>query len=126
MGAVVDAHADWAVVTSDNPRKEQPEAIINDILPGMPRKRYEVIVDRKSAIQRAIEIAGDRDIVLLAGKGHEAYQEFADETIPFDDARLRQVPLRTSEEVLASGGYDVRYTRKWARGQVVAGIRRQQ
>lgn len=88
MGSVVDAHADWAVVTSDNPRKENPEAIINDILPGMPRKNYEVIVDRKSAIQRAIEVAHDRDIVLIAGKGHETYQEFADETIPFDDAAI--------------------------------------
>jgi UDP-N-acetylmuramoyl-L-alanyl-D-glutamate--2,6-diaminopimelate ligase len=88
MGAVVDAHADWAVVTSDNPRKETPEAIINDILPGMPHKNYEVIVDRKVAIQRAIDVAGDRDIVLIAGKGHEAYQEFADETVPFDDAAI--------------------------------------
>jgi UDP-N-acetylmuramoyl-L-alanyl-D-glutamate--2,6-diaminopimelate ligase len=88
MGAVVDAHADWAVVTSDNPRKESPEAIINDILPGMARKNYEVIVDRKAAIQRAIEVARDRDIVLIAGKGHETYQEFADGTIPFDDAAI--------------------------------------
>jgi UDP-N-acetylmuramoyl-L-alanyl-D-glutamate--2,6-diaminopimelate ligase len=88
MGAVVDAHADLAIVTSDNPRKEEPEAIINDILPGMPRKNYEVIVDRKAAIQRAIELARDRDIVLVAGKGHETYQEFADETIPFDDAAI--------------------------------------
>jgi UDP-N-acetylmuramoyl-L-alanyl-D-glutamate--2,6-diaminopimelate ligase len=75
-------------VTSDNPRKETPEAIINDILPGMPRKNYEVIVDRKAAIQRAIEVARDRDIVLVAGKGHETYQEFADGTIPFDDAAI--------------------------------------
>ena len=88
MGAVVDAHADWAVVTSDNPRKENPEAIIDDILPGMPRKNYEVIVDRKTAIQHAIDLARDRDIVLIAGKGHETYQEFADETIPFDDAAI--------------------------------------
>jgi UDP-N-acetylmuramoyl-L-alanyl-D-glutamate--2,6-diaminopimelate ligase len=88
MGAVVDAHADFAVVTSDNPRKEDPQAIINDILPGMPGKHYEVIVDRKQAIQYAIEMAQPRDIVLIAGKGHETYQEFADSTIPFDDAAI--------------------------------------
>jgi len=88
MGAVVDAHADFAVVTSDNPRKEDPQAIINDILPGMPGQRYEVIVDRKEAIQYAIEVAQPRDIVLIAGKGHETYQEFADSTIPFDDSAI--------------------------------------
>ncbi len=88
MGAVVDANADFAVVTSDNPRKENPESIIADILPGMPSKRFEVIVDRKAAIQYAIELAQPRDIVLIAGKGHETYQEFADSTVPFDDAAI--------------------------------------
>lgn len=88
MGAVVDANADFAIVTSDNPRKEKPEAIIDDILPGMPRKKYEVIVDRRDAILRAIELAQDRDIVLIAGKGHETYQEFSERTIPFDDAAI--------------------------------------
>jgi UDP-N-acetylmuramoyl-L-alanyl-D-glutamate--2,6-diaminopimelate ligase len=88
MGAVVDAHAEWAIVTSDNPRGEDPQAIVNDILPGMPKKNYEVILDRKAAIQRAIEYARERDIVLIAGKGHETYQEFADHTIPFDDAAI--------------------------------------
>lgn len=88
MGAIVDAHADWSIVTSDNPRKEEPMSIINDILPGMPRKKYEVIVDRRAAIHRAIDLARDRDIILIAGKGHETYQEFANETIPFDDAAI--------------------------------------
>jgi UDP-N-acetylmuramyl tripeptide synthase len=54
----------------------------------MPGKRYEVIVDRKQAIQYAIEMAQPRDIVLIAGKGHETYQEIADSTIPFDDAAI--------------------------------------
>jgi UDP-N-acetylmuramoyl-L-alanyl-D-glutamate--2,6-diaminopimelate ligase len=88
MGAVVDAHAEWAIVTSDNPRGEDPQTIINDILPGMPKQNYEIILDRKAAIQRAIEYARERDIVLIAGKGHETYQEFADHTIPFDDAAV--------------------------------------
>lgn len=88
MGAVVDANADFAIVTSDNPRKESADAIIKDILPGMPRRQYETIEDRREAIYRAIELAQDRDIVLIAGKGHETYQEFADRTIPFDDAAI--------------------------------------
>ncbi len=85
MGAVVDQHADYAIVTSDNPRREQPEAIIADIKAGMPRGRYEVIVDRKEAIFKAIAMAQPRDIILIAGKGHETYQEFADHSVPFDD-----------------------------------------
>jgi UDP-N-acetylmuramoyl-L-alanyl-D-glutamate--2,6-diaminopimelate ligase len=88
MGAVVDQHADYAIVTSDNPRKEDPLAIIADIKPGMPRGNYEVIVDRKEAIFKAIAMAQPRDIILIAGKGHETYQEFADHTVPFDDVAV--------------------------------------
>jgi UDP-N-acetylmuramoyl-L-alanyl-D-glutamate--2,6-diaminopimelate ligase len=88
MGKVVNDNADWAIVTSDNPRREEPKKIIEDILPGMTRGNYEVILDRHEAIYRAIDLAGDRDIVLIAGKGHETYQEFADHTIPFDDAAI--------------------------------------
>jgi UDP-N-acetylmuramoyl-L-alanyl-D-glutamate--2,6-diaminopimelate ligase len=93
MGAAVEKHADFAIVTSDNPRKEEPAAIIEDILPGMPRKQYEVVVDRKEAIQRAVELAGPRDIILIAGKGHENYQEFADRTVPFDDVAVARAAL---------------------------------
>ena len=88
MGAVVDSHADWAIVTSDNPRKEDPLAIIEDIKPGMARGNYEVIVNRDEAIFKAIAMAQPRDIVLIAGKGHETYQEFADHTVPFDDVAV--------------------------------------
>jgi UDP-N-acetylmuramoyl-L-alanyl-D-glutamate--2,6-diaminopimelate ligase len=88
MGAVVDQYADWGIVTSDNPRKEDPQAIIEDIKPGLKRGNYEVIVDRKEAIFKAIAMAQPRDIVLIAGKGHEKYQEFADHTVPFDDVAV--------------------------------------
>ena len=88
MAAAVDANADFAIVTSDNPRKEDPLAIIEDIKPGFRRLVPEIVVDRKEAIYRAIAMAETRDIVLLAGKGHEAYQEFADTTLPFDDAAI--------------------------------------
>lgn len=94
MGAAVDEHADYAIVTSDNPRKEDPLAIIEDIKPGMPRGNYEVIEDRRAAIQRAIDLAQARDIVLIAGKGHENYQELADRTVDFDDVAVAQQALQ--------------------------------
>lgn len=93
MGAVVDQNADYAIVTSDNPRKEDPLAIIEDIKPGMRRGSYEVIVDRREAIFRAVEMAQPRDIILIAGKGHENYQEFADRTVPFDDVAVARRAL---------------------------------
>ena len=93
MGAVVDQYADYAIVTSDNPRKEDPLAIIEDIRPGMPRGNYEVIVDRKEAICKAIAMAQMKDIILIAGKGHETYQEFADHTAPFDDVAVARQAL---------------------------------
>ena len=95
MGAVVDQHADFSIVTSDNPRKEDPLAIIEDIKPGMTRGNYEVIADRKEAIFRAIAMAEPRDIILIAGKGHETYQEFADHTAPFDDVAVARQALET-------------------------------
>jgi UDP-N-acetylmuramoyl-L-alanyl-D-glutamate--2,6-diaminopimelate ligase len=93
MGAVVDQHADYAIVTSDNPRKEDPLSIIEDIKPGMKRGRYEVIADRREAIFKAIAMAQPRDIILIAGKGHENYQEFADHTSPFDDVAVAREAL---------------------------------
>ncbi len=93
MGAVVDQHADFSIVTSDNPRKEDPRDIIEDIKPGMKRGNYEVILDRKEAIFKAVEMAQPRDIILSAGKGHETYQEFADYTAPFDDAAVAREAL---------------------------------
>ncbi|MDQ6623709.1 MAG: UDP-N-acetylmuramoyl-L-alanyl-D-glutamate--2,6-diaminopimelate ligase, partial [Verrucomicrobiota bacterium] len=71
MAAVADQNADFSIITSDNPRKEDPEAIIADAEKGMRSERYEKIVDRAAAIARAIALAQPRDIVLIAGKGHE-------------------------------------------------------
>ena len=89
MGGVCAAGADRLVVTSDNPRSEDPEAIIREILAGIPdeaRARTETEPDRAAALRLAVRLA-DRpgDVVLVAGKGHETYQVFADRTIPFDD-----------------------------------------
>jgi UDP-N-acetylmuramoyl-L-alanyl-D-glutamate--2,6-diaminopimelate ligase len=95
MGAVADKFADYAIVTSDNPRKENPEAIINEVVAGFKGKNFEIVVDRREAINRAIRLAGPRDIVLIAGKGHEKYQEFHDHIVPFDDV---EVALRALED----------------------------
>jgi len=86
MAAAAEEFSDWSVLTSDNPRSEDPLRILADIRAGLPGKRYEEIPDRESAIRRAVELAGPGDIVLIAGKGHETYQEFADRRIAFDDA----------------------------------------
>ena len=88
MGDIVDQYADYAIITSDNPRTEDPDAIITEIEKGVRSTRYEKITDRTNAIDRAVALAQPRDIVLIAGKGHENYQEFADYTVPFDDVQV--------------------------------------
>jgi len=93
MARVADQNADYSIITSDNPRKEDPNAIIAEAEKGFRSDRYEKITDRAQAIARAIELAQPRDIVLIAGKGHEAYQEFADHTVPFDDIQVARQAL---------------------------------
>jgi UDP-N-acetylmuramoyl-L-alanyl-D-glutamate--2,6-diaminopimelate ligase len=93
MGRVADENADFSIITSDNPRKEDPDTIIAEAAKGFRSDRYEKIVDRAEAIARAIELAQPRDIILIAGKGHEPYQEFADHTIPFDDIQVARRAL---------------------------------
>ena len=82
--------ADYAIVTSDNPRSEDPLAIIADIESGMGAGsgRYEVVPDRRGAIARALEIAQAGDSVLIAGKGHEDYQLIGDKVLHFDDREV--------------------------------------
>jgi len=87
MGAIAAKRADHVVVTSDNPRSEKPEAIIAQILLGLPScETLDVQSDRAQAIARTIAKAGAADVVLLAGKGHEATQEIAGVKAPFSDA----------------------------------------
>jgi UDP-N-acetylmuramoyl-L-alanyl-D-glutamate--2,6-diaminopimelate ligase len=104
MGAVADQYADHAIVTSDNPRKEDPEAIIKEVAAGFKGRNFETIVDRREAINRAIGLAGPRDIVLIAGKGHEKYQEFSDHTVPFDDIEVAQRALEDHPVKLSEHG----------------------
>ncbi|MBX9687563.1 MAG: UDP-N-acetylmuramoyl-L-alanyl-D-glutamate--2,6-diaminopimelate ligase [Candidatus Obscuribacterales bacterium] len=86
MGKIAEDNADLLVVTSDNPRSENPQEIIAQILSGIKRlKSVEVEADRKAAIRMAVAEAGADDIVLVAGKGHENYQLVGDKVLPFDD-----------------------------------------
>ena len=93
MGDVVARLADSAIVTSDNPRSEDPQAIIDEILAGMSGDP-EVEPDREAAIASALERAGEGDVVVIAGKGHEQGQEFADRIVPFDDREVVRETLR--------------------------------
>jgi UDP-N-acetylmuramoyl-L-alanyl-D-glutamate--2,6-diaminopimelate ligase len=92
MGRIASELADLAIVTSDNPRSEEPEAIIAEILEGADGA--EVEPDRREAIARAIAAADEGDVVVIAGKGHEQGQQFADRTIPFDDREVAREALR--------------------------------
>ena len=93
MGRIATELADLAIVTSDNPRSEEPEAIIADILEGAGSEA-EVETDRRAAIARAVAEASEGDVVVIAGKGHEQGQQFADRTIPFDDREVAREALR--------------------------------
>jgi UDP-N-acetylmuramoyl-L-alanyl-D-glutamate--2,6-diaminopimelate ligase len=93
MGRAAAKHADVAIITSDNPRNEDPEAIIDEIAQGAPEAQR--MVDRHAAIERAIALAAPGDVVVIAGKGHERYQEFEDgRTVPFDDVAVAREALR--------------------------------
>jgi UDP-N-acetylmuramoyl-L-alanyl-D-glutamate--2,6-diaminopimelate ligase len=99
MGEIAGKLADLAVVTSDNPRSEPPEAIVAQIVEGVRRSagpdRYQVEVDRRAAIRRTLALARPGDVVLIAGKGHEQGQEFdAGRKIPFDDRVVAAEELR--------------------------------
>jgi UDP-N-acetylmuramoyl-L-alanyl-D-glutamate--2,6-diaminopimelate ligase len=97
MGMAAGELSDFVVLTSDNPRSEDPAAIINDAMVGLGRfdTRHVVEPDREKAIRRAMEEAGAGDIVILAGKGHETYQILKDGPIPFDDREVARRVLRS-------------------------------
>ena len=96
MGKVAKKFSDYCIVTSDNPRSENPRTIIADIASGMDLDGYEIMVDRASAIQSAIRNAQQNDIVLIAGKGHEAYQEINGIKHPFSDEQIALQTLKDS------------------------------
>jgi len=93
MGEATTTNADYVVVTSDNPRSESVDDIIKDIKPGLKKKNYKIIPDRKEAIVHIINEAETGDVVLLAGKGIENYQEINGKRFPFDDNVVAQETL---------------------------------
>ncbi|MUG45009.1 UDP-N-acetylmuramoyl-L-alanyl-D-glutamate--2,6-diaminopimelate ligase [Paenibacillus woosongensis] len=99
MGKIAAKYAQYVIVTSDNPRTEDPVAILNDIAAGLvedgvDEKRYELVVDRREAIRKAIEMASNEDVVLIAGKGHETYQLIGTEVHDFDDRIVAKEAIR--------------------------------
>ncbi|MBN1268072.1 MAG: UDP-N-acetylmuramoyl-L-alanyl-D-glutamate--2,6-diaminopimelate ligase, partial [Kiritimatiellae bacterium] len=89
MGAVAARLADYSVVTNDNPREEDPAEIARAVVEGFGEQtHYEVLLNREEAIARAVRMAQFGDVVLIAGKGHENYQEFAHTVVPFDDREV--------------------------------------
>jgi UDP-N-acetylmuramoyl-L-alanyl-D-glutamate--2,6-diaminopimelate ligase len=103
MGRVASQLADHCIVTSDNPRSEEPSAIIEQVLAGIQDSQsFGVEIDREQAIFQAIEMAREGDVVIIAGKGHETFQEFANRTIPFDDRKVVSAALETRDVRSAS------------------------
>lgn len=97
MGEIAARYSDFSIVTSDNPRSEEPEAIIDDIIPGLnavENSRYAKIVDRHDAIEHAIRLAHKGDLVIIAGKGHETYQLVKDKVLDFDDRKVAREILK--------------------------------
>jgi UDP-N-acetylmuramyl tripeptide synthase len=93
MGATAARLADHVIVTSDNPRSEEPSRIISQVLDGIPGREAESFEDRQVAIFSAIHHARVGDVVLLAGKGHETYQEIAGTRVPFSDREAARAAL---------------------------------
>ncbi|MBT0569970.1 bifunctional UDP-N-acetylmuramoyl-L-alanyl-D-glutamate--2,6-diaminopimelate ligase MurE/UDP-N-acetylmuramoyl-tripeptide--D-alanyl-D-alanine ligase MurF [Curvibacter sp. CHRR-16] len=103
MGAIAARHADQVVVTSDNPRSESPQTIIAQILLGAPEQHHvQVELDRAQAIAWSLSQAADNDVVLLAGKGHEATQEIAGQKMPFADQEHAQRALTQRAKPMAT------------------------
>ncbi len=98
MARAAEVGSDLCVLTSDNPRTEDPQQILKDAAKGFLGSSYEVIEDRKLAIKRAIGLAEERDIILIAGKGHEAYQEIEGVRHDFDDRRIAAGAIRAKAE----------------------------
>lgn len=88
MARAAEEGCDFSILTSDNPRTEDPDKILRDAKAGFRSDKYEMISDRRDAIERAINMAGEKDIVVIAGKGHETYQEINGERHDFDDRQV--------------------------------------
>ncbi|KSU84982.1 UDP-N-acetylmuramoylalanyl-D-glutamate--2,6-diaminopimelate ligase [Fictibacillus enclensis] len=88
MAKIAAEYSDIAIFTSDNPRTEDPEAILQDMQAGVEDREYKVIMDRRDAINYAVNLAEENDIILIAGKGHETYQIIGKDVLDFDDRKV--------------------------------------
>jgi UDP-N-acetylmuramoyl-L-alanyl-D-glutamate--2,6-diaminopimelate ligase len=96
MAEIAYAQSDRFILTTDNPRSEDPKAILEDMVRGLPTDysaNGQVIEDREEAIKTACKMARDGDVVLVAGKGHEEYQEIGSQRIPFSDRKILETYL---------------------------------
>ena len=96
MGRAARELSDVVIVTNDNPRREDPQSIIDGIVAGMSNgagAKYEVVPDRAAAIDRAVQLAAEGDVVIIAGKGHEAYQLIGEQAVPFSDAVVARAAI---------------------------------
>lgn len=98
MGRIATEKSDWVIFTNDNPRTEDPEKIMKDIINGVEKTNYEVILDRHEAIKKALNKINKEDIVLILGKGHEDYQILGHEKIHFDDSEEIKNYIKKCEE----------------------------
>ena len=90
MGKAAEKGSDFTIVTSDNPRSENPRQICEEIATGFSTSDFKIVTDRRLAIEQAIQMATVKDLILIAGKGHETYQLFSHQTLPFDDKKISQ------------------------------------
>jgi UDP-N-acetylmuramoyl-L-alanyl-D-glutamate--2,6-diaminopimelate ligase len=103
MAQAAEKYADLIFLTSDNPRSEPPEQIVEDALTGFAdRAKVRVIVDRKEALYEMVKEAGEGDFLVACGKGHEVYQQIGDNKIPFDDREVFREALK--QRGYAGGG----------------------
>ena len=105
MGGIAQRYSDLAILTSDNPRTEDPAQILEEVVAGMSKGegRYEIVPDRRAAIARALDLIGEGDILLVAGKGHETMQILGTDLHHFDDrAVVREILAETDAEASAA------------------------
>lgn len=95
MAAVAEKFSDFTIVTSDNPRSEEPLSICEQIASGFSSQNHLIEPDRRRAIEKAIEMKAEDDLILIAGKGHEAYQIFSHQRVPFDDRKVSLDAIKT-------------------------------
>ncbi len=98
MGAIATRYADLSLITTDNPRSEDPADIAAQVVAGLDSRRYEIVLDRREAIARALELAGAGDVVVLLGKGHEGYQLIGERRLPFDEKTVVRELLGTDDD----------------------------